>query len=66
MSVPAACMRGPSCRVVSTLQCVPQVAVFAPGVYEVTDYLIRWAYAADNVQSSQPGPPILLTVEDAS
>ena len=50
----------------NTLQSVSQVAVFAPGVYEVTDYLIRWAYAADNMQSSQPGPPILLTVEDAA
>ncbi len=42
-----------------------QVAVFAAGVYEVSDYVIRWALPAlDGAQHSQPGPPFLLTVEE--
>ena len=39
--------------------------MFAAGMYEVTDYVIRWALPApDNVQYSQPGPSFLLSVDE--
>lgn len=42
-----------------------QVAVMAPGVYDISDYLIRWAFPdVDKLQYSQPGPPVVLRVED--
>lgn len=42
-----------------------QVAVMAPGVYEISDYVIRWLFPdVDKVQYSQPGAPFVLTVED--
>jgi hypothetical protein len=44
---------------------VAQVAVMAPGVFEISDYLIRWAFPdVDKLQYSQPGPSIVLRVED--
>ncbi|KAK9916791.1 hypothetical protein WJX75_007099 [Coccomyxa subellipsoidea] len=42
-----------------------RVAVMAPGVFEISDYLIRWAFPdVDKLQYSQPGPSIVLRVED--
>jgi hypothetical protein len=44
---------------------VAQVAVMAPGVFEISDYIIRWAFPdVDKLQYSQPGPPIMLRVEE--
>lgn len=43
-----------------------QVAVFAPGMYEVGDYSILWkGSGAAAVAGSCPGPPFLLIVEAA-
>lgn len=37
----------------------------APGEYEVSDYLIRWAFpSVDQLQYSQPGPKFVLRVAD--
>jgi hypothetical protein len=39
---------------------VVQVAVMAPGVYDICDYLIRWAFTdEDKLPYSQPGPPLI-------
>lgn len=44
-----------------------QVAVFAPGVYELSDYSIAWSFPAlDNLNAARPGPPIVLVVESPS
>ena len=46
-----------------TLRCA-QVAVFAPGMYEVGDYSILWKGGGSKaVGGSCPGPPFLLIVE---
>lgn len=37
----------------------------APGEYEISDYLIRWAFpGVDQLQYSQPGPRFVLRVVD--
>lgn len=41
-----------------------QVSVYVPGAFEICDYTIRWA--AHNKQFQQPGPSVLLMVEDVS
>lgn len=46
---------------------VLQVAVFAPGVYEVSDYTIVWTTTATgSAQGTIPGPRFLLRVEGTS
>lgn len=42
-----------------------QVVVMAPGEYEISDYLIRWAFpGVDQLQYCQPGPKVVLRVVD--
>ena len=41
-----------------------QVSVHVPGAFEISDYVIRWA--AHGKQFQQPGPALLLIVEDDS
>lgn len=47
-----------------------QIAVFEPGVYVVTDYLLHWGGRAGSHSGhgmqTRAGPPFLLTVQPAS
>ncbi len=44
-----------------------QLAVFRPGVYEVTDYMLSWTYPdLSSLHDTRPGPRLVLTVEDSS
>ena len=46
---------------------VAQVAVFAPGVYELRGYTISWTYPElRSLHDTRAGSPFLLTVEDAA
>jgi hypothetical protein len=42
-----------------------QVAVLAPGEYDISDYVLRWALPDADKQYSHAGAPFLLTVEDS-
>ena len=43
-----------------------QVAVFAPGMYELKGYTVSWTYPElRSLHDTRPGSPFLLTVEDA-
>lgn len=45
---------------------VLQLAVFRPGVYEVTDYMLSWTYPdLSSLHDTRPGPRLVLTVEDS-
>jgi len=44
-----------------------QVAVFAPGVYELQGYTVSWTYPElRSLHDTRPGSPFLLVVEDSS
>ncbi len=43
-----------------------QVAVFAPGVYELQGYTVSWTYPElRSLHDTRPGSPFLLVVEDS-
>lgn len=49
-------------------KCYPvQLAVLAPGTYQVADYIVSWTFPElAGLHDTHPGPPLVITVEDSS